>query len=262
MLWFRLLAQKKNVPLFVIDYPAVANGQASLLDYITRQYETLVEFVRYHAGSDLDASILREQVERSRETCRLWKRVHEVNKARPASIEVHKIVDALFPIVVAKGTPQAFDYYKVLLHEYSQTVEQGAAEAVRLLWHGYPMWFLPKKFPRGVHDKVRIVLDDYTLWWSLDYPDDCTAMETLATLQRKVEDVVDLAADYAVDGVVCHVNRSCRRALADVNPLRKRLRQLGIPSVTIESDMANPSFYSDEQVQLRLESFCDALGVR
>jgi benzoyl-CoA reductase/2-hydroxyglutaryl-CoA dehydratase subunit BcrC/BadD/HgdB len=272
MLWFRLLAQKKNVPLFIIDYPAVANDQASLLDYITRQYEALVEFVRYHAGRDLNASILHEQVQRSRETCRLWKRVHEVNKARPAPIEVHKIVDALFPIVVAKGTPQACDYYKALLHEYSQTTEQGAAEAMRLLWHGYPMWFLPKKFPRCVDDEVRFVLDDYTLWWSLDYPDDCTVMETLATaysdtylnrsIQRKVEDVADLAADYEVEGVVCHVNRSCRRALADVNPLRKRLRQLGIPSVTVESDMANPSFYSDEQVKLRLESFCDALGVR
>ena len=131
------------------------------------------------------------------------------------------------------------------------------------------MWFLPKKFPQSFDDEFQIILNDYTLWWSLNYPDDSSDMEALAVaysdtylnrpIQRKVEEVSDLIADYSIDGVICHVNRSCRRALADINPLRKKLHQLSIPSVTIESDMANPNFYSDEQVELRIESFRDAL---
>lgn len=270
MLWFKLLAQKKNIPLFIIDYPA-ANDQPSLVNYITLQYEVLVDFVKGHTGNDLNTSILNEQIERSKKTCHLWKSVHEVNKARPARIEAHKIIDALFPIVVAKGTQQAYDYYDALLSEYSQMGEQDTADAVRLLWHGYPMWFLPKKFPHSFDDEFQIILNDYTLWWSLNYPDDSSDMEALAaaysdtylnrSIQRKVDEVADLIADYSIDGVICHVNRSCRRALADINPLRKKLHQLSIPSVTIESDMANPSFYSDEQVKLRIESFRDVLRV-
>jgi len=58
------------------------------------------------------------------------------------------------------------------------------------------------------------------------------------------------------------VNRSCRRALADISPLRKTLHERSIPSVTIESDMANPSFYSDEQIKLRIDSFRDTLRLR
>jgi benzoyl-CoA reductase/2-hydroxyglutaryl-CoA dehydratase subunit BcrC/BadD/HgdB len=271
MLWFRLLAQKKNIPLFILDYPAAVNGQPALTTYIERQYEVLVDFVKVHTGNDLNTSILNEQIERSRRTCYLWKRIHEVNKANPARIEAHKIVDALFPIVVAKGTQQAYDYYGALLGEYSQTTDRGTADAVRLLWHGYPIWFLPKKFPCGFDDAVQVNLNDYTLWWSLNYPDDSGDMETLAAaysdtylnrpIQRKVGEVADLIADYSIDGVICHVNRSCRRALADIVPLRKKLHQLSVPSVTIESDMANPGFYSDEQVKLRIESFCDALRV-
>ena len=271
MLWFKLLAQKKNIPLFIIDYPAAGNDQPSLVNYITRQYEVLVDFVKGHAGNDLNTSVLSEQIEQSKKTCHLWKSVHEVNKARPARIEAHKIIDALFPIVVAKGTQQAYDYYDALLSEYSQMAEQDTADAVRLLWHGYPMWFLPKKFPHSFDDEFQIILNDYTLWWSLNYPEDASDMEALAaaysdtylnrSIQRKVEEVADLIADYSIDGVICHVNRSCRRALADINPLRKRLHQLSIPSVTIESDMANPSFYSEEQVKLRIESFRDALRV-
>jgi benzoyl-CoA reductase/2-hydroxyglutaryl-CoA dehydratase subunit BcrC/BadD/HgdB len=271
LLWFKLLAQKKNIPLFIVDYPAVADEQPSLINYIKTQYEVLVDFIKNFTGNDLDSSLLNEQVERSKKTCRLWKNLHGVNKPKPPRIEAHKIIDALFPIVVAKGTQQAYDYYNALLGEYSQEVEQDTADAVRLLWHGYPMWFLPKKFPRGFNDEFRIILNDYTLWWSLNYPDDSDDMEALATaysdtylnrsIQRKVEEVTDLIAEYSIDGVICHVNRSCRRSLADISPLRTKLHQLSIPSVTIESDMANPSFYSDEQVRLRIESFCDALRV-
>lgn len=271
LLWFKLLAQKKNIPLFIIDYPAVVNGQSSLINYITKQYEALIDFIKGHTGNDLNRSVLSEQIERSKETCHLWKSVHEVNKARPARIEACKLIDALFPIVVEKGTQHAHAYYEALLSEYYQEVEQNTAEVVRLLWHGYPMWFLPKKFPRCFDDEFRIILNDYTLWWSLNYPEDSGDMETLAvaysdtylnrSIQRKVEDIADLIVDYSIDGVICHVNRSCRRSLADIKPLRKKLHQLSIPSVTIESDMANPNFYSEEQIKLRIESFHDAMRV-
>ncbi len=272
MLWFQLWAQQKGIPLFLIDYPAAANGQASLIRYIVRQYETLVAFVGSHTGNGLNVTILEDQIARSRKTCHLWKSLHAVNKAQPAGVPVPKIVDALFPIVVAKGTPLACDYYEALLRESSQGAEQGTARVPRLLWHGYPMWFIDRKFPRSCDDGMRIVLNDYTLWWSLDYPRDGSAMEVLAAaysdtylnrpMQRKVDEVMALIADYAIDGVVCHVNRSCRRALADIHPLQERLHRLRIPQATIESDMANPGFYSDAQVRMRMESLRDTLGAR
>ncbi len=267
--WFKLLAQKKNIPLFVIDYPAPAADQPPLKQYIAQQYESLVECVNARTGNSLNTSVLGQQVEQGKKACQLWTRVHALNQSKPPKMEAYKIVDALFPIVTSKGTPRACEYYEALLGEYSQPVAQGNAKAVRLLWHGYPMWFLPKKFPGGFDDEFQIVLNDYTLWWSLNYPEGVDNMDALAVtysdtylnrpLDRKIEEICGLIADYAIDGVICHVNRSCRRALADIQPLREKLRQLSIPSVTIESDMADPSFYSDEQVKLRIESFRDTL---
>jgi benzoyl-CoA reductase/2-hydroxyglutaryl-CoA dehydratase subunit BcrC/BadD/HgdB len=267
--WFKLLAQQKNIPLFVIDYPAPAADQPAMQDYIIQQYESLVEFVKTRTGSDLNTAVFSEQVEQSKKACQLWTRVHQLNQSRPTKIEAHKIVDALFPIVTSKGATRASEYYEALLSEYTQSPAQGDAEAVRLLWHGYPMWFLPKKFPGGFDNNFQIVLNDYTLWWSLNYPDDTDDMKALAVaysdtwlnrpLDRKIEETCAMIADYSIDGVICHVNRSCRRALADIQPLRDKLRQLSIPSVTIESDMADPRYYSDEQVKLRIESFKDML---
>ncbi len=271
MLWFRLWAQKKNIPLFIIDYPGAAHDQPALTRYIRRQYEALIEFIQAHTGNPLNPAILGEQVERSKQTCMLWQSVHEVNQARPVRVEVQRLIDALFPIVVARGTRQAYEYYEALLRECSQPVGQDKNHTIRLLWHGYPMWFLPKKFPRCGDTQCQIVLNDYTLWWSLRYPDTADDMEALAvaysdtylnrTVPRRVEEVAGLVAAYSIEGVICHANRSCRRALADISPLRQRLHQSSIPSVVIEADMANPQFHSAEQIQLRMESLCDALRV-
>ena len=60
-------------------------------------------------------------------------------------LNADKIVDALFPIVVAKGTKSACNYYEVLLRENQQPAEMTETKPLRLLWHGYPMWFLGKK---------------------------------------------------------------------------------------------------------------------
>ncbi len=271
LLWFRLLAQKKNIPLFIIDYPAADSGPAAMSAYVQRQHDALVDFVRQQTGRTLDPDRLAEQTANSRKACALWRAVHQLNQRSPIGLSADQLVNALFPIVTMKGTQSTCDYYEALLRENPQPAESGSADTLRLLWHGYPLWFLPKKFPAGFDDAFRIVLNDYTLWWDLDYGGEAP-MATLTKayadtylnrpLARKLDWIESLIDDYAIDGVICHANRSCRRALADIGPLRKRLARRNIPSVVIESDMANPDFYLKDQVKLRIDAFRDMIKIR
>lgn len=271
LLWFKLMAQQKNIPLFVIDYPAAVDGQAPLKDYIRRQHEALVTFVHRQTGRTLDSDCLTEQVANSRKACQSWHQVHRLNRQSPIRLSADQLVNALFPIVTMRGTQSTCDYYQALLREHETAPQAGADDFVRLLWHGYPLWFLAKKFPPGFDDNFRIVLNDYTLWWDLEYGQG-SPMEALTQaygntylnrpLDRKLDWIESLIEAYAIDGVICHANRSCRRALADIEPLRKRLARRQIPSVVIEADMANPDFYLKEQVKLRIESFRDLLTTR
>jgi benzoyl-CoA reductase/2-hydroxyglutaryl-CoA dehydratase subunit BcrC/BadD/HgdB len=270
-LWFKLLAQKKNVPLFIIDYPAAIEDENSTREYIARQYEALIDFVKQHTGNDLDTQNLCEQVSYSAKACELWLQVHQLNKHAPVRIDAHKIVDALFPMVVAKGTKNACDYYQALISEHQNPDAGPLTDSVRVLWHGYPMWFLAKRFPNCFDAEFQIVLNDYTLWWNLDYKKGQDDIDTLITaysntylnwpIYKKIDWVSALVKEYSINAVICHSNRSCRRSLADVVPLRKELSKSGVPTVIIESDMANPDFYAKEQVNLRIESFRDTLKV-
>lgn len=269
LLWFKLLAQKKNIPLFIIDYPAAVDDQPGIRDYIRQQHESLIAFLHRHTSNALDNEQLNEQVANSKKACESWRKVHQLNRQSPIRLPADRLVDALFPIVTMKGSQSVCDYYQALLQENQAVTENESPIPTRLLWHGYPLWFLPKKFPACFGDDFQIVLNDYTLWWDLDYGDKADAMEALINaysntylnwpLDRKLDWVESLISDYAIDGVICHANRSCRRALADIAPLRKRLAQRQIPSVVIESDMANPDFYLKEQVNMRIESFREVL---
>lgn len=268
LLWFRLLAQKKSIPLFVIDYPSGIDNEPSQNNYVRGQYELLIDFIRQQTSGILDSARLDEQVSNSKKACRLWQQVHQVNQSSPIPLSADKIVNALFPIVTMKGSQSVCDYYEALLRENQKQPENEAKTPARLLWHGYPLWFLGKKFPSCFDDDFQIVLNDYTLWWNLNY-DGGDAMESLIRaycntylnwpLDHKLDWVEHLIDDYAVSGVICHANRSCRRALADIDPLRKRLTKRQVPSVVIEADMANPDFYLKDQVKLRIESFRDIL---
>ena len=271
LLWFKLLAQKKNIPLFIIDYPSAIEDEGPTREYIARQYESLIDFVKQRTANDLNTQKLSEQVACSTKACELWLEVHELNKQAPIRIDAHKIVDALFPMVVAKGTKSACDYYEALIAEHQRPDDSPLTDSVRLLWHGYPMWFLAKRFPDCFDKEFQIVLNDYTLWWNLDYKKGRGDIDTLITaysntylnwpIYKKIDWVRALVTEYSIKAVLCHANRSCRRSLADIVPLRKELSKSGIQAVIIESDMANPDFYSKEQVNLRIESFRDTLKV-
>ena len=127
------------------------------------------------------------------------------NKEVPAKIDTSEIINALFPIVVAKGTKAVYDFYETLINEKLQSGTNYSTDAIRLLWHGYPMWFLAKKFPDCFDSEFQIVLDDYTLWWDLDYGNGENDIDALITaysntylnwpIEKKVSWVDTLAQD-------------------------------------------------------------------
>ena len=68
--------------------------------------------------------------------------------------------------------------------------------------------------------------------------------------------------DYGIDGVVFHSTRTCR---AFTNPqqilAQTAQRELGIPTMFFEGDVADASFYKDEMLDSRLEAMLEAIDV-
>jgi benzoyl-CoA reductase/2-hydroxyglutaryl-CoA dehydratase subunit BcrC/BadD/HgdB len=96
------------------------------------------------AGTRLDIDRLRETVALSRQCSDLWGEVLATAAHRPAPLTFFDGTIHMGPAVCLRGTPQALDYYRVLLAEMRQRIADGVAaverERLRLYWEGMPVW--------------------------------------------------------------------------------------------------------------------------
>ncbi len=123
--WFQFYAREWNVPCLGVHTPRATDGvDDSLVDYVARQIEDLVEPLERIAGHKLDRDRLREVVDLSRQTTMLWKAVLEAAAAVPAPITFFDGTIQMGPAVVLRGLPEAVEYYKLLVAELQDRVAQ------------------------------------------------------------------------------------------------------------------------------------------
>ena len=68
---------------------------------------------------------------------------------------------------------------------------------------------------------------------------------------------------YGIDGVVFHASRTCRAWSNSRNVMSQIVqRELGIPTMFFEGDIADAAFYKDDLLDSRLEAMLEAIDVR
>ena len=72
---------------------------------------------------------------------------------------------------------------------------------------------------------------------------------------------LDFINRYQCDGFVLFSNRSCKPNSFGLYDKRKIIEEkTGLPGVVLEADMSDLRFFSEGQVQTRLEAFFERLG--
>ena len=84
------------------------------------------------------------------------------------------------------------------------------------------------------------------------------------TMKYKVESFLKaLARDFKVDGIVFHAPRTCRPNSWDHFDEGEMVKKdLGLPYIIIEADHTDPQFYSEAEVDNRLQAFIETLPSR
>jgi len=79
-------------------------------------------------------------------------------------------------------------------------------------------------------------------------------------LKHRLELMKTMIATFDVDGMVMHSTRSCKPYSVGQFDLRKALtRDLHLPAVIIDADIADERVWSEQQIRTRLEAFCETL---
>jgi len=143
--WFGWYARRFNVPLVGVHTPRdIGEITDDHLQSIAKEMEGLVEPLGKISGIQFNMDRFKEVVTLSRECSELWKKVLETAAHAPAPITFFDGTIHMGPAVVMRGTQPAIDYYKLLLKELEERVENGVGavdgERFRLYWEGMPIW--------------------------------------------------------------------------------------------------------------------------
>jgi len=203
----------------------------------------------------------------------LWKKVLETAAASPSPLTFFDGTIHMGPAVVLRGTQQAVDYYKLLLKELEERVENKDAavegERFRLYWEGMPVWGRLRAHSDLFSDlKACVLASTYCNSWiftDFDPEDPFTSMAKAYTelfivrgdevKERYMEKMIKL---FKIDGIIYHDAKTCPNNSNNRYGLPRRLEEkTGIPSLTINGDLNDMRCISDEQTKTNIEAFIE-----
>lgn len=277
--WFEVLSRMYGAPMFLIDVPHSGRGEGdpAAERYVRTQLEELVEVVEGLTGKTLDQERLQENISLSQEASELWTKTLEKGFNRPAPMTVFDQFIAMSPIVSQRGTQVAVDFYRTLLDELDQRVDQGIGavenERFRLFWDNLPVWPELRRLSLFLNERgAALVVCLYTWAWANlavgeQDPFGDWAEQYLYTanfhLNRRIEQYVEFAERYQLDGFLYHSNRSCKMVSQDIPEVRRAVTErTGIPGVILEADHNDPRLYSAETLESQIQSFLELLASR
>ena len=276
--WFEDMAQRLKVPLFTLDRPERVYGaimqppKSHEVRYYRSQLEDLLDLITEVTGTKYDPERLNECLDWSYKTNELRLEILELRKAVPSPMGCADGFAAMYPGMYCSGTEKAYRFYRDLRDEVKAKVDTGQGqienEKFRLLWYGVPTWFNMGIF--NYFEPIGGVFAYETTYNPSPWPprlhdDPLTemAVRTLAigsSMNSSLRAILEQCREYNIAGGVLAYLLTCRHFYLPSLQLRLNLeRELGIPSVLIESDLVDERSFSEAQIKTRMDAFAEQI---
>jgi benzoyl-CoA reductase subunit B len=282
----------KNLPIFKVSYPLLwgnkpdagyLRGQEweDASQYVAKQLYELIAFIEVQTGRKFDWDVLREAMHYIKRASELRLEAMEMCKVTPAPATYWDWIASIAPINFLPGNQDLVDYFAGMRDEIAQRRQDNVSalpnERYRLAFDGIMNWnklgWLANKF--AAHDAA-VMVGRYThnsFWHEpqlIDEDDPILGMAKHYLLcpsnhSSKImgELLIDECKEHDIDGVVFHATRTCRAFSNGQNVMSNMVqRDLGIPTMFFEGDVADAAFYKDEMLEGRLEAMLEAIDMK
>ncbi|MFX1553786.1 MAG: 2-hydroxyacyl-CoA dehydratase subunit D [Promethearchaeota archaeon] len=274
--WFDWFANEYHVPLVGISTPrTIGEITDAHIEFITKQMEELVHQLEKISNIKFEINKLKEIVSLSRECSELWKKVLDTAANRPSPFTFFDGTIHMAPAVVMRGTQQAVDYYKILLAELQERVENqiGAVdnELFRLYWEGMPIWGRLRHYSELFASlKACVVASTYCNSWIFSAFDEKDPFKSMAKAytelfivrsdEYKENYLKKMVEFFKIDGIVFHDAKTCPHNTNSRYGMPQRLElETGVPNLIINGDLNDLRCLSDEQSRTSIEAFIEQL---
>jgi benzoyl-CoA reductase/2-hydroxyglutaryl-CoA dehydratase subunit BcrC/BadD/HgdB len=281
--WWEVTARYFGCPLFVLDTPFAGDGltEAQVV-YVRGQLEEMVSFVSRALQRPLPAreafeSRLTGVLDLTRQATGIWQDIQVLRQVSPTPASALDMFTNLFPIVALRGTSLCVDYYRKVHAELQERVRQGVGavdgERFRLLWDNIAIWY-DFDLVRYLHSRgAAFVGETYTDAWGVyqfraeDVADPLGAMARLYSqvllnvgIKTRKSRLFGMLKAQRAQGAVFHSCRSCKTYSLGQYDLARAVRdELGLPTLVIEADMADPRAFAAGPTMTRIDAFLELL---
>jgi benzoyl-CoA reductase/2-hydroxyglutaryl-CoA dehydratase subunit BcrC/BadD/HgdB len=277
--WFSWYSRELNVPAIGIStYRNIGEIKNYHLQVIVQQIKDMIPSLEKISGNKFDIDKFREVLSLSKKCTEMWKKVLETNMALPAPMSFFDGTIHMGPAVVLRGSPQAVEYYEVLLQELEERIanREGAVEdeKYRLYWEGMPIWGKLRSLAEFfITLQTSVIASTYCNSWifdSFDPEDPFMSMVRAYTEIFIVRDenykgkyIEEMVRKYKIDGILFHDAKTCPSNSNNRYGLPERLeKKLNIPALTINGDLNDLRCYSEEQAKTNIEAFIEQLEAK
>jgi benzoyl-CoA reductase/2-hydroxyglutaryl-CoA dehydratase subunit BcrC/BadD/HgdB len=275
--WYENLAKELQVPLIMIDMPFNHDDEVdeARMLYIKAQFERLVEQLEHLTGRKFDEGRFREVMEISCENVRWWKKVSEFAGIVPAPLNGFDFYNYLTLMVFMRGRPETTEVLRRWVEEMGAKAKRGEGpfkdteEKYRIMFDGIACWPQLAHTARALRSYgINITGSNYPDVWTVEY--DAGDIEGMArayatvannlNLERQVEKRVQIIKAGKCDGVVYHMNRSCKVMDFLTYELQRRVfEKTAVPYMTFDGDQADPRVFVPAQFDTRLQALVEIM---
>ena len=77
--------------------------------------------------------------------------------------------------------------------------------------------------------------------------------------QQAIQDIIDSADQYKIDGAIYWAFMGCRHTCATIKIVKEALNENGIPMLTLDCDIVDPTVNSEEEIRDKITQFLEML---
>ncbi len=275
--WYENIGKRYNVPVYMLDMSFNHQNFVtdSRLKYIRAQMEDIIASLEKLTGKKFDQDRFREIMEISTENKDLWIKANELLTNIPAPLNGFELFNYMSAMVCCRGRRSTTEIMKQLIAEIEEHIAKGDStypgeQKYRIFWEGIACWpHFSHNFKVMKKLGMNIVATAYVRAWALDYipgdldslikaytftPSNNTPIETL--VERRSRDLIK----FKCDGMIYHLNRSCKVMAMQQAEIQRRLTEItGVPYVSFDGDQSDFRNYSEAQFETRIEAFTEIM---
>lgn len=281
--WVDALARLFKVPSFDVMIPFIWRESEIKVakSVVTRRVRQMTSFLEEMTGRPYNWERLQEILAIIKKAAQLRAECYQLCQNIPSPASFFDWAVSLAPLNFLAGEPETVKYFEIMKKELEERVarQEGGVpgEKYRLYWDGIAIW---PKIGR-LADKFAelgacVVAGRYTHLGFFHNPEHIDPEHPVESIAAFLVDLhlannalwlmahtVELCQKYAIDGVVAHSMRTCR-PFDSFQPVMIEgvRRKLGIPGIIFESDHSDPDFYSEAQIDTRLQALLETIAAK